>query len=58
MASKMRKLREHVEACPFGCWDGKIIVARGTKDEQIIEWLAELRELVGIDDSSQRREAK
>lgn len=52
------KLRDHVAACPLGWYDGKIIVARGTNaDERFIEWLTELRALVGIDDSPEPQEA-
>lgn len=48
-AKKLAEVREHVEVCPIGYWDGKIVMCRDTKTEDVIKWLAELRRLVEID---------
>jgi hypothetical protein len=44
-----RKLFEHVHRCPLGWMDGKVITPRGTGDEVVIRWIAELQRLVALD---------
>lgn len=43
-----QKIREHVHGCPLGWLDGKLIWFRGTTDADVIEWLRELRKMVGL----------
>ena len=43
------ELRDHVAACPLGWVDGQIVRSRHTTDQDVIEWIAILRALVGLD---------
>jgi hypothetical protein len=43
-----RRVREHVARCPIGWIDGQLVRTRATTDWDVIKWLAELREMVGL----------
>jgi hypothetical protein len=41
-------IRDHVARCPLGWIDGKLARTRATTDWDVITWLADLREMVGL----------
>jgi hypothetical protein len=42
------QLKEHIESGPLGWFHGTVRAARGTTDQDVIVWLATLRDLVGL----------
>jgi hypothetical protein len=44
------RLKEHIESGPLGWFHGTVRAARGTTDQEVIVWLAGLRDLVGLGD--------
>lgn len=41
-------LRDHVHLCPLGWHNGRLLMSRSSSEGDVIKWLQELRELVGI----------
>lgn len=50
-AAPLLALVRHVRACPLGWRDGELIVARGTSNRDVLEWLQRLNSLAGVDES-------
>lgn len=42
-------LRELVNACPLGWYEGRLIWHKETTDADVIQWLKQLRVLAGLD---------
>jgi hypothetical protein len=44
----LESIRDHVYLCPLGWHDGRLLMSRRTTEGDVIKWLHELREMVGI----------
>lgn len=42
---RLREIKEHVDLCPFGWHEGRVIVPRSMPEQEIIDWVAKLMEL-------------
>jgi len=42
------EIRDHVGACPLGWRHDRLIMHKSWTEADVIKWLAELRELVGL----------
>lgn len=43
------QLKEHIKRCPIGWFRGKLVHHRSTTDQDVIDWIVELRKLGGVD---------
>lgn len=46
--SQLEKIKAHVDSGPLGWFNGTVRAPRGTTDQDVIVWLATLRDLVGL----------